>query len=230
MSPRIVTVLVPTLLLLSPLAAKAQTPTPFSDVPQNHWAFSAVTALQQKGVLVGYPEKQRLSLGSRRPMIAVWCQDKGTWVTKNNKAPYLRIAIWDDGRVVFAADPTKWSHELREGKISAERIAELKKQIAATGVFGLDVTSGLVPDAPVDCLLIDLGKQQQILYWDEVESPTYGINSDPRYRTFKECWKALNQLALDNRPTDAVMAVGKFRKVPRRWYVTPSKPPKKKQK
>jgi len=34
----------------------AQTTQPFPDVPKNHWAYSAVMDLKQKGILLGYPE------------------------------------------------------------------------------------------------------------------------------------------------------------------------------
>ncbi|HLJ57559.1 MAG TPA: S-layer homology domain-containing protein [Chthonomonadaceae bacterium] len=36
--------------------AKAQDAKPFSDVKPDHWAYQAVTDLQQKGVIVGYPD------------------------------------------------------------------------------------------------------------------------------------------------------------------------------
>jgi hypothetical protein len=37
-------------------AALAQDTKPFQDVPNTHWAYEAVTELQQKGILQGYPE------------------------------------------------------------------------------------------------------------------------------------------------------------------------------
>jgi len=113
--------------------------------------------------------------------------------------------------------------DLQEGKISSERIAELKKRITATGVFGLKATCCLVPDAPVDCLLVNFGKQQQILYWDEIESPTYGMNSDPtpHFIKFKECWKTINQLAFANRPDNAVAVIGQLR-ILQSWYMKPA--------
>lgn len=36
--------------------AKAQDQNPFKDVPTDHWAYQAVTDLQQKGIIVGYPD------------------------------------------------------------------------------------------------------------------------------------------------------------------------------
>jgi hypothetical protein len=138
--------------------------------------------------------------------------------------PDLRIAIWNDGRVLFAANPKTWSHRLQEGKVSAERLAELKKQITRTGVFELKGNCYLVPDAGVDCLMVDLGTKRQMLYWDEVESPRHGININPQphHLQFKQCWKAVNRLALACRPANPQPVKGRFGQVPRSWYLKPT--------
>jgi hypothetical protein len=60
------------------------------------------------------------------PLLAIWKDSDGMLKTE---APYLRIAIWNDGRIIFAKDPKKWSHELLEGRIEPERIRELKMAI-----------------------------------------------------------------------------------------------------
>lgn len=131
-----------------------------------------------------------------RPFLAIWRDHDGNRTASG--APYLRIAIWNDGRILFAKDPKKWGHELFEGRIEAARIAELKKAIEGTGVFVLKGNCYLVPDAAVDCVMVDLGAKQQMLYWDEIESANYGINISPkaRHRDFKRCWKEVNTLAL----------------------------------
>ena len=92
---------------------------------------------------------------------------------------------------------------MQRGNLSAARVARLKAALADTGVFDLEGTCYLVPDAPVDCLLVDLGgEKRQILYWDEVETLGYGINIDPKphHLDFKRCWKAVNHLALVRAP------------------------------
>lgn len=114
-----------------------------------------------------------LQLGSAPPFVAIWRSDEGPWALGG--APYLRIAIWESGRVLFAADPVRWSHTLREGRISPEEVSRLKQAITDTGVFSLKGYCYLVPDAPVDCIALGFGAQRQMLYWDEVESPRYGI-------------------------------------------------------
>src|SRR3954471_24537204 len=74
------------------------------------------------------------------PFLAIWRQSEGRvpppppGAPDPSRAPYLRVAIWDDGRILFAKDPTKWSHDLREGRLSADRVSRLKKAIEETGV------------------------------------------------------------------------------------------------
>jgi hypothetical protein len=135
-----------------------------------------------------------------------------------SEAPYLRVAIWDDGRVLFAKDPARWGHELQEGRIAAYRVAQLKKALPETGVFDLKGTGYLVPDAPEYCLMVDLAEKKQMLYWDEVDMPGYGINVNPKphHVEFKKCWKAVNNLALVACP-DQFEAVKERFKVPASW-------------
>lgn len=163
-----------------------------------------------------------IPLGTKRPLVAIWRQSDGH--RPSSGAPFLRIAIWEEGRVLVAADPGRWEHRLREGRISADGIVSLKKKIAATGVFNLKGSCYLVPDAPVDCLLLDFGGQRQMLYWDEVESANYGINIAPKPHRleFKECWKAVNRLALASCPREVTALPGRFGPVPQSWYLKPA--------
>ena len=176
-------------------------------------------------------------------MVAVW---EHVGVRLNADGPYLRIAIWEDGRIIFAKYPQsaepdspdsdkqlskkqrgnkktapvqnqgargpRWTHELYEGSISAEEVAKLKEAIAATGVLDLKRTSALVPDAPIDCMLVDFGNRRQLLLWDERESPNYGINIDPTPDDlrFIAAWKAVNRLALAARPKKSEPFTGRF--------------------
>jgi hypothetical protein len=155
---------------------------------------------------------------SDRPFVAVWRQDDGN--TTRSEAPYLRFAIWADGRVLFADDPLKWSHELRQGRISQTRVARLKAALSDTGVFELEGTCYLVPCAPKDCLIVDLDGKQQMLYWDEREIPGYGINIDPKphHLEFKRCWKLVNHLALVALP-DEGEAVRERVQIPKSWHL-----------
>ena len=43
-------------LLLLAVAVPAFAQGPFSDVPANHWAYNAVNALAEQGLLEGYPD------------------------------------------------------------------------------------------------------------------------------------------------------------------------------
>jgi hypothetical protein len=156
--------------------------------------------------------------GEEQPLLALWRQYDGMY--DRSEAPYLRFAIWNDGRVLYAKNPDKWGHDLLRGKISPTRVARLKTALAATGVFDLKGTCYLVPDAPKDCLMVDLGDKQQMLCWDEVEAPNYGINysPEPQHLEFKRCWKVINYLALVALPDEGETVTKRFQ-VPESWYL-----------
>ena len=119
--------------------------------------------------------------------------------------PYLRVAIWSDGRVVFARDPNVWNHDLLLGRIPEEVLTRLKQDIRKTGVFELKGNCYLVPDASVDCVMLSFGNSQQMLYWDEVENSGYGININPKphHLAFKKAWWEVNRLVLSALPKQA---------------------------
>lgn len=162
-------------------------------------------------------EREKSDRPPQRPLVAVWQQ-----VAREGKGPCLRVAIWEDGRVLFAEDPKRWDSPLRQGKIAPRRVEQLKQAIADSGVFELKGTCYLVPDAPVDCLMVDFGKRKQMLYWDEVETPHYGINGSgkPQHTAFKQCWKIVNHLALVTCPDDSRPAAA-FN-VPQHWQLWPA--------
>jgi hypothetical protein len=155
-------------------------------------------------------------LFATRPLVAIW----NDWErSRPNSAPSLRIAIWNDGRILFAKDPTKWTNELLEGHIESPRVDALKKALAQTGIFDLKRNSYLVPDAPVYCMTIDLGNKQRMLSWDERETPGYGINISPTPQdlAFKKGWKEINKLALSAIPASSTPYPAKFTRPPASW-------------
>ena len=161
------------------------------------------------------------SSSTSRPFLAIWMDSEGlpSEVLRVSAAPFLRVAIWNDGRIVFARDAGQWNHDLVEGRVNPARLDELKKAIEKTGVFELKGTCYLVPDAPVDCVMLDFGGKRQMLYWDERELPGYGINISPqeRHKKFMACWKEVNRLALAARPKDAKPHDEKFQRPPKSW-------------
>jgi hypothetical protein len=154
-----------------------------------------------------------------RPFLALWQRSNGRRGS-DSKPPFLRFAVWADGRVLFAKDPGKWGSELQRGKLSSVRVARLKAALSDSGIFDLKGTCYLVPDAPVDCLIVDLGGKQEMLYWDERERPGYGINVNPKphHLEFKRCWKAINHLALVALPDEGEAVKTPF-PVPKSWYL-----------
>jgi hypothetical protein len=153
-----------------------------------------------------------------RPFFALWRSDNG-W----GGAPALRFAFWNDGRVLFAKDSAKWGGELQEGRVAAYRIERLKQAISGSGVFRLKGNCYLVPDAGVDCLMVEIGDKKQMLYWDEVEAPGHGININPKpqHLEFILCWKLLNSLGMVACPDQHEASKGKFEPA-RSWYLKPA--------
>jgi len=132
------------------------------------------------------------------------------------------MAIWNDGRVLSAQDPSKWGHQLELGRLTDDTLSKVKKQILDTGVFDLKGRLWhLVPSAPVYCLLVQLDGKRRLLCWDEVEGSGYGSNTNPTpdYLAFKKAWKSVNQLAVSAIPDDSVQVLERFETVPKPWYV-----------
>jgi hypothetical protein len=177
------------------------------------------------------PEAKSEDEDPDRPILAIWRDDEGNVMRHHPAAPgpltgppYLRIAIWRDGRIVFARDPATWSHDLCEAQLSAERVTRLRREIHATGVFDLGGNCYLVPDAPEDCIMIAFGGKRQMLYWDERDIPGYGINAvwSPQREDFKTCWRAVNRLAVEAIPAHPQPVRGQFLRAPKSWFVKPA--------
>ncbi len=153
-------------------------------------------------------------ISHERPFIAIWEDKPGH--TFKQEAPYLRIAIWNDGSVLFAANPKSWSHGLRRGRISVEQVTRLKSAISASGVFDLK-TTGIYPVCcPQDYILADLGAKQQLLSCAEVAWPHV---KEREYQELRKCWYALDQIALSGRPDDFEAVDQRFRKAPPSWFL-----------
>ena len=156
------------------------------------------------------------------PIVAIW--KTSDHLRSRSTAPNLRIAIWNDGRVLSAQDPTKWGHQLELGRLADDTLSKLKKEILDTDVFDLKGHCYLVPSAPVLCLLVQLDGKKQLLYWDEVEMPNYGINTNPKphHLAFKKAWKSVNKLVVSAIPEDSVEVLERFEAAPKSWYVKPA--------
>jgi len=157
--------------------------------------------------------------GITSPIMAVWQDSPGYFADTNY--PYLRMAVWADGRVVFARDPNVWNHDLLLGRLPEKALTGLKQDIHQTGIFDLKGHCYLVPDAAVDCVMLSFGGSRQMLYWDEVEHVAHGINSNPmpHHLTFKRAWWEVNRLALSVLPDQARKLDVRFRTPPKEWYL-----------
>jgi hypothetical protein len=150
-----------------------------------------------------------------RPFLAIWRDSDG--YVRESQAPYLRVAIWADGRVLFAPDASKWKHDLVRGRIAPYRIERLKRALRESGVFELKGHCYLGPDLPTDCIAIDLGEQKQMLYW--YEGQTAWMQGKPHRMEFIRCWNAVNHLALVACPDQFEPVSDRFPRPPDSWYL-----------
>ena len=138
-------------------------------------------------------------------------------VTLINRKHRICVAIWDDGRVVFAKNPEKWGHELLHGRIAPYRVERLKKALVETGMFDLKGFCYLGPDMPTDCVMVDLGDKQQMLYW--VEGQIAWMEGKPHRMDFVRSWKMVNALAAVACPDQFESVSDQFENVPESWYL-----------
>ncbi|WP_367874030.1 hypothetical protein [Luteolibacter sp. Populi] len=154
------------------------------------------------------------------PLLALWVDSHGMRVGATMQKE-LRFAIWEDGRVLCAKDPEKGGSGLRSGTITAEQVATLKNQVNGSGIFELKGNCYLVPDAPVHCLIASVDGKKQMLYWDEVEMPGYGINTNPKpqHLAFMACWKQVKAAGLRRLKKDLhEVAPSQSFSPPKSWY------------
>ncbi len=152
-----------------------------------------------------------------RPFLAIWRDFDG-----KTYAPSLRVAIWNDGRVLFAKEAPKWGTNLFLGRLKPGELTALKDRVRATGILDLGRTSYLVPDDAVYCLLVDLGDKRQLLYWNEDELRYYWNEDTSVPGTviagdFKRCWVKVNRLALSAAPASSSKTEEGFKGAPKSW-------------
>lgn len=157
------------------------------------------------------------------PLFAVWRRigayprpddSPATW------SPALRFAVFESGRYAFAEDPTRWDSPLREGYVDQATLELIRGEIMRSGIFELTGTCYLAPDAPVLVTLARIGGREQILYWDEIESSSHGINRDPqpRHIAFKRVWYEVGATLAHHRPAQSTLNLEQFQP-PMTWYV-----------
>jgi hypothetical protein len=113
------------------------------------------------------------------------------------EGPYLRFAIWENGRIVHASDLADRTSPPVEGNLTKSDVETLKSELSKTNVTSLRYKSYLVPDAPCHKLYCVVGGRKYMLEWDEYLHPNYGISTQfgPNEKAFVECWSILCELA-----------------------------------
>jgi hypothetical protein len=183
---------------------------------------SAIAAVLADG-FAGQPNVAKRHIKDDRPFFAVWnSHSTADSPIGPYDGPYLRFAFWEDGRVVFAKESEKEARPLRRGRIAAYRVARLKQALIDSGVFKLKGNCYLVPDAGRICMMVQVGADQQTLYWDEVKESTFRTELNPHSNHLKmiQCWEALNSLGLVACPDQFESTTEKVRPQ-ETWYLMP---------
>lgn len=165
------------------------------------------------------PPLKNLGIPDERPLVAIW-RPYDTVPDSTGRFFYISlvVAIWQDGRVVFARDPYDGGHDLLEGRIPPYRIARLKTALADTGVFELKKTMFLTPSLTPSYTLVDLGEgQRQLLGWSSTKLAC--DSGDPRRLAFEDCWREVKNLALVACPDQRTAAKIRFRYTPDSWWL-----------
>ena len=85
----------------------------------------------------------------------------------------------------------------------------------------MDRPSAMFERAQQIRVMVDLDARQQMLFWDERETPGYGINIAPKenHLKFIRCWKDVNSLALKAIPKESQPYGKRFERTPDSWRV-----------
>ncbi len=139
------------------------------------------------------------------PIVAVWQHERGvySYYPGEGNPPFLRFALWEDGRFVFAADPNKWEHNLMLSRISKEVVSEVKNKIFHTGIFETKETHYNMHQEPnIDYIIVSLGHYKQFLCWAEGGGDFKG-NATSQDSSFEQIWHEINNILIDSIPSRA---------------------------
>lgn len=94
------------------------------------------------------------------------------WGLASSGGPYLILAFWPDGTVVWSEDRLRGGPPYREGRVAPTKIAALFKQFERAGIFGDSklAEDKFGPDSQFTVLYLKHGaKQLQMRSWHELQ-------------------------------------------------------------
>jgi hypothetical protein len=147
---------------------------------------------------------------NKRPLAAIW-RDSGRFV----EGPALRVAVWEDGYVLFPEEPRTRSHGLLLGRIPQTEVNSLKREIEKTGLMELQGHCYLHLDVPAFCMMASIDDRQQMLYWDELDVP----GRQPRHVKFAQAWRAVNDILSAHFPSASTAVPSASIAIPKSWYL-----------
>lgn len=153
------------------------------------------------------------------PLLAIWKQEgrlEGGQLIWPDR-PALRVAVWEDGYVLHASDPTKWAYGLKAGRISRPTVDGIRVAIEEAGISDLRNHCYTTFDGTVVCVLVRADGRARILYGDGIMRS--GV--EPDRAAFDRLWAAINTIALRAIPGDSTPVDMTFRPPPADWYPDP---------
>lgn len=158
-----------------------------------------------------------------RPFLAIWRNYDG--FTSKGEAPYLRIAMWDDGRVVFSPEVIGWNHTLQKGRIAAYRVERIKRALMDLGVFKLEKTGYGIPSMPQDLILLDLGEGKRKVL-SGIDGDVIRRKARAGWEDYVRCWESIKTIAAIGCPDDFEKVTERFESVPKSWLFWEEDEPK----
>ncbi len=155
------------------------------------------------------------------PIVAVWQESKEGMPADPEKSrpPFLRFAMWEDGRIVFNSDPNKWEHNLMIAQIPKEKVSSIKEEIYKTGVFEIqEAFHEMRQGGSFNIILVSFGHYRQYLYWSE-SGPCLDNNPHPSGVRFEQIWHEINNILADSIPSTAERIEQQFFTHPTCWML-----------
>jgi hypothetical protein len=112
-------------------------------------------------------------------------------------------AIWDDGLVVFAADPAHPGKDLRTGRITTDQVRSALTDLWAAGYFTLSKQPPTAPDEATFRMAATREGATSRHEWSENLNPSRAnVDADSDFRRFAKIWVTSRTIAAFARPKD----------------------------
>ncbi len=147
---------------------------------------ACIVALSSAAAVLLAAASQDEKAAAEWPCVAVWHQD-GMKAKPNDG---LRIAVWEDGTILFSPRPDRLGEHMLVGRVEKKDVETMLAGLRAAG-FWDEHRSDVVPDSAYTTIAASDGQKRTVHRWHEYLLPGFGsdINTDKDYRAFVRMWK-----------------------------------------